>query len=473
MSPVVSDPLAFMDESDRPAREAAAKSLAAYVSKAHGVRAFPSAVQKLLSTTQSKSFSAQEATATIEGDSSLAARILRVVNSPSFALRMRCRKIQTAVTLLGPKRLAQIATAAAVLDWFSEDSPAIGELFKHSSGTAVLARHLAPRAGLAPDELYTCGLLHDLGKLMMLQAGDEAYGEILGLAAAHPDLADVEERHRYGFDHATLGAIMFAGWNIPEPVPQVVAWHHQPDRAYMLGGTVGKMVATLRWAELLAHSFERGDVIDEAWVAHLMKHDAVVHLGAANPNLERLCRDLQRKWIESQASSLLEESADDEDDDEARASARADVSIPPPRLASIPPAPVAPVIEAPIAAAVLEDAPSLQPVSDEKAPVEQRVSKPPISLREPSLRPRPIAPVELPEEAQSRPRTKRPPVPLVPNRSVKPKVSAAGLVAGLSMCLAIVFWVASPHLMRVAVLLWILAFVSLVVGLARRRTVTA
>lgn len=470
MSPPVSDPLAFMDESDKPAREAAAKSLAAYVSKAHGVRAFPSSVQKLLSATQSKSFNAQEATTTIEGDSSLAARILRVVNSPSFALRMRCRKIQTAVTLLGPKRLAQIATAAAVLDWFSEDSPAVGELFKHSSGTAVLARHLAPRSGLAPDELYTCGLLHDLGKLMMLQAGDDSYGEILGLAGQHPDLADVEERHRYGFDHATLGAIMFAGWNIPEPVPQVVAWHHQPDRAFLVGGTVGKMVATLRWAELLAHAFERGDVIDEAWVGELAKHDSVVHLGAANPNLERLCRDLQRKWIESQSTSLLDDSADDEDDDEARASAREErpVSIPPP--AAIPAIEAAPVITA------AEPAPSLRPVSVESPAQALTVSRPPPSLRagpEASLRPRPIAPVVLPEEEQSRPRTKRPPVPLVPNRSAKPKLHAAGLVAALCLCSAIVLWVVSPQWTRLAVLLWALAFVSLVVGVARRKTAAA
>lgn len=468
MSPAESAHLAFMDDSDQPAREAASKSLAAYVAKAHGVRAFPSSVQKLLAATQnSRSFDVAEATLTIEGDSSLAARILRVVNSPSFALRMRCRKIQTAVTLLGPKRLAQIATAAAVLDWFSEDSPAVAQIYKHSTGTAVIARHLGPRSGLAPDELYTCGLLHDFGKLMMLQSGDDAYGEILALSAHRPDLADVEERQRYGFDHATLGAIMFAGWNIPEPVPQVVAWHHQPDRAYMAGGTVGKMVATLRWAEQLAHAFEAGQVIDEAWVQELAKHDAVVHLGAANPNLQRLCEDMHKKWLESQRTSLLDDAADDEDDEVREAAP----SLRPPKLPSLPPMPA---IEAP---PELDRPPSLRPASLRPASLRPTSLAPgnaqPVSLP-PSLRPRAIAPVVLPEDAPAR-RSLRPAVlvPLVAARKAKPKLHVPGIVAAVSLAFATGTWLLAPQWTRFAAIFWIVAFVSLVVGLARRRTATA
>ncbi len=465
MSPSPSDALSFLDITDELARREATKSLAAAVSRSHGVRAFPVAVQKLLRETADRSFKVQDVTETIESDSSLAVRILRVVNSPAYGLRMRCRKIQTAVTLLGPKRLTEIAVAAAALDWFDDDSPVVKAIFTHSTGTATLARALALRSGLAPDELYTCGLLHDFGKLMMMQSGDEHYFAILRDTAGQSDAAHLREMEAYGFDHAILGAIMLAGWNIPEPVPNVIGWHHQPERAFAKGGAVGKMVATLRWAERLAHEFETGVIINDEWLAEMAADPSAAHLGLVPGEFfAKLCRDLQRKHADSQKTSLLEDDAEEETTDDG---SRGGLSLPPP-AADSPAALDSKVAVSPAAAGEKEPsgpAAAADTASPDKVPEE---ASPPDDEPEAPAGPRGILPVQLPGRSKAPPAVAAPPKrPLVPPRGRK--VSPASVVAVLCLISAAILWVILPQFTRVALILWAAAFVALLVGLAHRR----
>ena len=290
------DDLRAADEAEERAAKAAAKSLAATMSKAHGVRAFPQAAQRLLEVVRDPSFRVDEIADTIESDTSLAARVLRVVNSPVFGLRVQIRKIRVAVTLLGVKNLTEIATAAAVLDWFEDEAPGVPEIFRHSSAVAALARHIAPRCGLSPEEMYSCGLLHDFGKLIMIQSGDDDYAALVVEYAHQPDVMHLKERELYGFDHAVLGAHMFSEWKIPEPLPRVIALHHQPERAFRRGDNVGRMVAVLRWAERLVHDFDEGRTLDETWLDEMSRDESVLHLDLARADFGRFCRELQQTY---------------------------------------------------------------------------------------------------------------------------------------------------------------------------------
>jgi putative nucleotidyltransferase with HDIG domain len=290
------DELRAADEVEERAAHAAATSLAATMSKAHGVRAFPQSAQRLLEVVRDPSFRVDEIADTIESDTSLAARVLRVVNSPVFGLRVQIRRIRVAVTLLGVKNLTEIATAAAVLDWFEDEAPGVPEIFRHSSAVAALARQIAPRCGLSPEEMYSCGLLHDFGKLIMIQSGDDDYAALVLEFANQPDLMHVKERELYGFDHAVLGAHIFSEWKIPEPLPRVIALHHQPLRAFRRGDNVGRMVAVLRWAERLAHDFELGRTLDETWLDEMSRDESVLHLDIARADFGRFCNELEKTY---------------------------------------------------------------------------------------------------------------------------------------------------------------------------------
>lgn len=303
------DAFELSQESQDAAEQAAARSLALAIAKAHGVRASVSA-QKLLAILSNPNVTLREVTRTIEVDSSLAARVLRVVNSSAYGLRVRVRKISVAVTLLGSKKLGEIATAAAVLDWFEQESQAVPEVFRHSSATAALARHIATRAGVPAEEMYTCGLLHDYGRLILLQTGDASYARLVDDASDDDDVC-AGERAAYGFDHAVLGARMLAEWKLPAPLPDVIALHHQPARARRLGGVVAVMVATLRWAERLEREFERAMPIDDAWVDRMARDEDVRLLGVARGDFHRLCLNLHLTWLESQRPPSPDGASDD------------------------------------------------------------------------------------------------------------------------------------------------------------------
>ncbi len=328
----------LIDDFDAEARAAASKSLAASVSRAHGVRAFPMSTRRLLDMLRDPKIPVDPIAETIESDGALAARVLRVVNSPIFGLRVRVRRIRVAVTLLGRKYISEIATAAAVLDWFADDSQMVSEIFRHSAATAAIGRQIALRTALSSEELYTSGLLHDFGKLMLIESGDDGYAEILTRSAGHPDQVHLLEREAYGFDHAVLGGQMFAEWNIPEPLPSIIALHHQPERAFAGDDSnLGRMVAALRWAESMAHAFANGAQPDAAWFDALAQTPEVVHLGVARGQLPELVAELQAAYADGHTLSPFGGDAEHvEPDAGARSSSQ---SLPPPRPSAPPAAP--------------------------------------------------------------------------------------------------------------------------------------
>ena len=270
----------------------AARSLAASVAKLHGTIALPAAAQRLLAATESEDFAVADIIRILETDPALTGRLIRQVNSSSVG-GSGCSSITQAVTLLGVRRLRTTALTASALELFGRDEePIAASVAVHAARTGTLARVLAPHCGLAPDEMYACGLLHDVGKLMLLRGADPEYRALL---AHHPPEGDLhlEERRRYGFDHAVLGGHVLTSWKVPQPLARVVAWHHQPSRAYRSPGKVPRMVALLRLADGLA-ALERTATPDEVAIAIARMPEELGVLGFADEVLPRICTELMR-----------------------------------------------------------------------------------------------------------------------------------------------------------------------------------
>lgn len=270
----------------------AARSLAAKVAKLHGAAPLPQAVTQLLAITESDAFKVVDIVRVLETDPGLAAGLIRQVNSAGGA-RVRCASIAQAVTLLGQNTLRAAALAAAALELFgSEEEPLARAIVRDARRSATAARVLAPRCGLGGDEMYTCALLHDVGKLMLLRGSDLDYPELL--RAASPDHLHVEERERYGFDHALLAGHVLTAWKLPQNVSRVVAWHHQPSRAYAAKGQLPRMVALVRVADRLARLPERATGDDAAAVLHGMPAELGI-LGFGLDALAQLSAEVVRE----------------------------------------------------------------------------------------------------------------------------------------------------------------------------------
>ena len=133
----------------------------------------------------------------VELDPALSATVLRMANSPYFGVSGRVGGTRQAVVMLGVKSVGSLAVSRTASLVFSDDETfAPPGYWTHSITTAVSCSLLAPFAGLADDEAFTTGLLHDIGSLVA-HNNDES---------VHSDLAS---------DHAAFGADLLLRWGLP------------------------------------------------------------------------------------------------------------------------------------------------------------------------------------------------------------------------------------------------------------------
>jgi putative nucleotidyltransferase with HDIG domain len=229
---------------------AAARSLAARLGEFEGLRPFPAIVQELVAYIGQPDFKIDRVRQMIESDPALASRLMRVANSAAYRAYEACTSLPKAIMRIGASNLAHLAMALATLTFF-KDLDGVGmKIRDHSAGTAAIARELAFRQGrnVVSSMVLLAGLLHDVGKLLLLQTGDRDYSAMLAEELA-ANRAHSRERDMLGFDHAMLGGHVLSRWNLPAPLPQIVARHHRAKPGEMRPGFIPLAIAIVRLAD--------------------------------------------------------------------------------------------------------------------------------------------------------------------------------------------------------------------------------
>jgi putative nucleotidyltransferase with HDIG domain len=288
------------------AEQAAASSMAATAGKVVGAKHFPESARKLAELASRESTTIPEFVQVIEQDPALSAQLLRLVNSSGFSLRQRCTSVRHAVNIVGSKQLYRIATMAAVLDLFDSETSYAVDVLQHSAAMGALCRYLGGHLGLSSEDLFTIGALHDIGKLMMLDTFAERYHPLIEQAHGQADALHRLERAEFGFDHGVLAAHVLKAWDIPDPVPKIVSWHHEPARAYESSTAHAALVQTIRLADALVHAMAQGGT--RANVTQLAQHEAASYLDISEAQLGAMWPELTRLY--AQAVSPAEEGAE-------------------------------------------------------------------------------------------------------------------------------------------------------------------
>jgi len=109
----------------------------------------------------------------------------------------------------------------------------LARLWKHNILVArtcsALAKAAGKRSGLSAEEYYTCGLLHDLGQVVLLEHRSERFLEAVQRAADEDRPLFEVEQEVLGFSHAEVGARIALRWNLPEVLVSAVQYHHGPQ----------------------------------------------------------------------------------------------------------------------------------------------------------------------------------------------------------------------------------------------------
>jgi putative nucleotidyltransferase with HDIG domain len=270
----------FGDEDPELSQFEASRSMAAAMAVATGLKPFSVIAQQALALAYQPEPSLHKLCALIESDTALAGRVLRVANSALYRARGQIRDIHEASTRLGLLHLTDIITALVSMGLFA-DSTGIGARFRaHCTAVGAIARVVETEwNGRAVNHAFLCGLLHDIGKLLIMQAKEFDYRSLPFEQLNQADTLDSHERAETGFDHAVLGAHVVTQWGLPSDVAEVIAWHHQPGRAYEAGGAVAFGVAAVRVANALEYALWRDLDVDEAFIAALANAGDAAYLG--------------------------------------------------------------------------------------------------------------------------------------------------------------------------------------------------
>jgi len=163
----------------------------------------------------------------VMGDVGLAAAVLRMANSPFFALRRKVQSAQQAVAVLGLRNLLKIVYGVVLKQSLGGNEALLMMRFwDRSNFNAVVSSWLAGRLpGLSADDAYTFGLFHDAGIAVMMQRYAD-YKQTLLLANAAPTNVTAAEDERYHTNHVLVGAMLANNWYLPEAVVWAIRYHH-------------------------------------------------------------------------------------------------------------------------------------------------------------------------------------------------------------------------------------------------------
>jgi len=250
----------------------------------------------------------------IERDVAFSSRLLRIVNAPEIGLIRPCVSVAHAVSLVGMGRIGMLAEATASRTSIEKCAAIAPEVARKAATHASIARVLAIAVGMPPEQAFTAALLCDVGEVAILATYP-------GHTSQHmTDIEDrfIVEREFFGFDHAELGGEILGRWNLPAPLPEVVAYHHDLAGAQeKCAKDVVRLIALLQATEILAKRVAEQDSITEDALADFSGHPAVPVLGLTAEKIVSLWNNLRASFAREQRSldSLDSDDADESSDD--------------------------------------------------------------------------------------------------------------------------------------------------------------
>jgi HD-like signal output (HDOD) protein len=205
------------------------------ISQTESVYSLPLIYERLTEVINHPRSSIEDITRVISKDQGLAARLLRLANSPLFGYFSKIDSIGRAATIIGTQQLQSLALAVSVVEIFNGVPQGIVNMrtfWKHSIACGITARALAIyRREANVERVFAAGILHDIGSLVICTAMPDIFNRMLLAAREENALLFSIEGGILGYTHAAVGGKLLEKWRIPASISEPVACHHSPDKA--------------------------------------------------------------------------------------------------------------------------------------------------------------------------------------------------------------------------------------------------
>lgn len=193
----------------------------------------PDTAVKLMEVINDPSSSVDEIVEVIRYDQAVTADVLKLCNSAYFGLSRSITSLNEAMLRLGTVKVLQLVMSVHTSSILANEQRGYGldpgVLWRHSVAVALAASIVAQKINLTNVNLvFTGGLLHDIGKVVLNEYVAEEFGKILGLVKENR-LSFVEAEHQVlGYSHQEIGGKIARMWKLPDPIVRCIRYHHDP-----------------------------------------------------------------------------------------------------------------------------------------------------------------------------------------------------------------------------------------------------
>ncbi|MEJ2201288.1 MAG: HDOD domain-containing protein [Desulfuromonadaceae bacterium] len=155
----------------------------------------------------------------IMADQILTAKILKVANSAYYGFSSQVTSLQHAIVYMGFDAMLSIVMAYSLNKISIKNNAEVRDILRHSLMCAYLAKKIGATIGFDEEEAFVCGLLHDIGKTILVT-----------LLTEFEVTTEMQKRIMQNY-HPHAGSLLAIKWNLPEVVRTAIKFHHTPDKA--------------------------------------------------------------------------------------------------------------------------------------------------------------------------------------------------------------------------------------------------
>ncbi len=228
--------------------------------KISGLPTLPTVISKMIDLVDNPRTNTKTLAKLISHDQSLTARLLKLANSAYYGFSREISTVDTAIIVMGFNAVKEMGLSLSVFDAFKNIGDMehfdVNQYWEHSVACGVAARFLAKKFGVAePGEMFVAGLLHDIGKMVLIQYMPEEFTEIADdMIARNVPYVDAEEKI-LNITHGEIGYIIARRWHLPLRIATVIHCHHRPDA----GGQFARECAIVDLADFICHRVNLGN----------------------------------------------------------------------------------------------------------------------------------------------------------------------------------------------------------------------
>ncbi len=207
------------------------------------IASFPDIFFKVKKVVDDPTASAQEIAAVVGLDVGISTQLLKLVNSPLYGFPSEVNSLVRAVALVGSRELCTLALGLSTISYFKDIPPELIDMrtfWMHSLTCGVFAKVIAEKVkGVVPEVMFTAGLLHDVGKLIIFKK--MPCSSIQAMLSARENFIPLVEAEdmTLGFNHTEVAKYMLGKWNFPTELTEIISHHHSPHSSeYKIQATI-------------------------------------------------------------------------------------------------------------------------------------------------------------------------------------------------------------------------------------------